>query len=1063
MMRRIGGLLLCCMFLLGSLNATAAAQEAVTVTGHVSAESMPVRGATVRIEALALGATTSGEGRYSFIIPSSRVRGQTVSLTASYPRFRPKSVELTLVGGSVVQDFDLSAVNPATPPRVEQPRVTDTSPGTRSAPSTSRPSAGPGATRAGNPSVIALDTRARIPAYAPMVDSTAFMELAGPVDLPTALAGRFAGLDVLTTSTLGGSSAMLVRGPRSIAGLTQPLIVVNGLVLENSNLTNATQLAGRGGFDYGSAVNDLNVDDIAFVELLRGPLAAMRFGGRSANGVLLVTTRSARGLNGLEVSASQSFSSSSVFRLPSYQDVYGQGLRGKFAFFDGKGAGINDASDESWGPALDGLPVIQSSLTENGRPDVRAFLPQPSNVSGYFTSGRTLATNLALQSGNALGQIRASLSNRSSTGVTPNSSIGRRSALVTGSARPNARLDVSGDLQLYSGRGEDRAGTGFDESNAVSGFSHMPRQVDVATYRTRLRDAALKQLSWNYSGRNNPYWAAQENDNHDSRTRYVVGGAASFALSNWMTASVRGGTDHSSERRSFTIAPGWMGGFPYFAGRGDFSTGGFQGDEISSSQTDGELLFRATPGSRGPVALAFTGGVGRRTDDIGTNVRGADKLVDTTTPPQLRSNGSSSTSILFGGAEARVRDFAALAVSARSESSSLSSVPSVSTLYPSVVATVDLARADSARPDGGVLQILALHGGWSRSGNEGTAALLQRLGVTSSAEVTTLTQLSAPELTTGVEAGATLRMFESRVSADVSLYSDRSENLLFASSGGFARTGSLSNKGIEASVALVPLRMENGFEWSIGTTFGRNSNLVESLSSGGPAVTLAPAFGGASIVARIGSSLGVIVGNAYLRDGTGQLLLRDGRPLVDSIGGPRVLGESVPTWIGGLSSSARYRGLAVSILLDTHQGGRVFSASNRAGAYAGVLAETAFRPDTGLLLAGLDVTTGGRNTVHVSTEDYYHALGAITERWVYDASFVKLREARVSFTLPLRFIPSLQVQSLRASIIGRNLAMWTNTPNIDPEAVLSTSTFRGAEMGQLPTAKSIGFQLSLTP
>ena len=186
-------------------------------------------------------------------------------------------------------------------------------------------------------------------------------------------------------------------------------------------------------------------------------------------------------------------------------------------------------------------------------------------------------------------------------------------------------------------------------------------------------------------------------------------------------------------------------------------------------------------------------------------------------------------------------------------------------------------------------------------------------------------------------------------------------------------------------------------------------------------------------------------------------------PLIDSLGGPRVLGESVPAWIGGLSSAIQYHGLAVSVLLDTHQGGRLFSASNMAGAFAGVLAETAFRPDTGLLIAGLDVATGGRNTVHVSTEDYYHSLGAITERWVYDASFVKLREARVSFTVPLQFIPALKVQSVRAAIIGRNLAMWTNTPNVDPETVLSTSTFRGAEMGQHPTAKSIGFQLSLIP
>jgi hypothetical protein len=155
-------------------------------------------------------------------------------------------------------------------------------------------------------------------------------------------------------------------------------------------------------------------------------------------------------------------------------------------------------------------------------------------------------------------------------------------------------------------------------------------------------------------------------------------------------------------------------------------------------------------------------------------------------------------------------------------------------------------------------------------------------------------------------------------------------------------------------------------------------------------------------------------------------------------------------------------GVDLNVLFDVRQGGRIFSATNRMGAVAGVLAETAFRPDTGLLIAGVDVATGAANTTHVTTEDYYHALAAIGERWVYDASFVKLREARATFDLPLHAI-GLHAQRLRASVIGRNLAIWTNAPNIDPETVLSTASYRGAEMGQLPTTRSVGVQLSVTP
>jgi len=206
----------------------------------------------------------------------------------------------------------------------------------------------------------------------------------------------------------------------------------------------------------------------------------------------------------------------------------------------------------------------------------------------------------------------------------------------------------------------------------------------------------------------------------------------------------------------------------------------------------------------------------------------------------------------------------------------------------------------------------------------------------------------------------------------------------------------------------------------------------------------------------------VIVGSRYLRDANGGLLLRNGLPLADTVAGPVVLGNSTPSWSGGLSSHLRIWGLDLSVLFDTRQGGRIFSASNRAGAYAGNLAETAYRPDSGLVIAGTDVTTGKTNAVHVSTESYYHALGAIGERWIYDASFVKLREARATVDFPLHSI-GLHAQRMRLSLIGRNLVTWTNAPNIDPETVLSTSFLGGAELGQLPTAKSVGVQVTLTP
>ncbi len=1066
MMRRFRGLAVCTLLLsLALLPARLAAQEPVTITGHVSSASMPVRGASVRIESLDVGALTDADASkvdLTGVQPTTTTRtftplqtSQTVAITARYLRLRPQSLEVTLVGGSLVRDFDLVSLDAPVRPG-DRPVTAERTP-VQAPASGNVPSAG----RMAPAAAVGVEARVGLAGFAPVLDSTAFVDVAAPTTFASALSGRFAGLEVLSSSAIGGTSAMYVRGMRTIAGLTQPLVVVNGIEMDNSNFTSESQRSGAGGFDYGTTLNDLNLDDVASVQLLKGPLAAMRYGGRAANGVLLVSTKNGRGLSGISVSANQQVTSANPLRLFEYQDTYGQGRGGLFVFFDGKGGGVNDGVDDSWGPAMTGQPVVQASYTEAERPEVRAFATHPTNVSDFFRTSRSLTTNIAVQGGGERGHVRAAVSNRALSGVTPLSNVTYRSAAITGGLVASPRLSLTGDLQLYSDRGEDRPGSGFDESNVVSVFSHMPRNIDVATYRTRLRDGAQRQLSWNYAGHNNPWFSVTENDNHDERTRVVAGASATLALSDILSATARAGRDDYTDQRAFTVVSGWMGGFPYYAGRGSFLTGGFQNDEIGATRTTAEVSLRAAPRSTSGAAYAFNAGAGHRADELETSVSGADALTGGTVPAPAAWSGSSTTNYFFGGIEASVNRAFSLAASARSESSQLASGSSASTLYPAVLASIDLAQRDSGAAPGWVDSFI-LRGGWSRSGNDATPALLQRLGATTTSSVIAAS-ITGPEVTAGWEVGATLRARENRLGADVTYYNEQSTDVVLPLAAGVTGTGELSNKGIEASAFVVPLRFADGGEWTVGANVGKNTNLVTKLGGSVTSFALGLPFSGARLEARTGSPLGTVVGYGYRRDASGGLALRNGRPLADSAAGVRVLGSSLPSWTAGLSSSFRRQSFEVSVLFDARHGGKIFSASNRAAAISGVAAETAVRPDTGLLIAGTDVVTGAANAVHVSTEDYYRALGDIAERWMYDASFVKLREARVTYTLPLPFIRAIHTQSARLSIIGRNLALWTDVPNIDPETVLSASSLRGAELGQLPTMKSIGFQLSLTP
>src|SRR4051812_23699412 len=235
---------------------SAAAQSSVTITGHVSSGGMPLQGASVRIEQLDLGTTTNMDGRYSIIIPSSRVQGQTVALVARYLRYAPASVQIVLVGGSLVQDFELSPSEGAPVTKVN-PADTNVA--------TSRPANAVTVPAGGFPMIRLPRALVGI-----VVDSSAFLEQSGPVDLPSALAGRVAGVEVQSSSAVGGTSALRVRGSHTLIGNTQPLWVVDGVLLENSSVNTLSQRTGTGGFDYGTPISDLNLEDIQSVRVLRG-------------------------------------------------------------------------------------------------------------------------------------------------------------------------------------------------------------------------------------------------------------------------------------------------------------------------------------------------------------------------------------------------------------------------------------------------------------------------------------------------------------------------------------------------------------------------------------------------------------------------------------------------------------------------------------------------------------------------------------------------------------------------------------------------------------------------
>ena len=1029
----------------------ALAQDPESITGHVSAGGQPVQGATVRIRELGIGTTTNADGRFTFIVRSSSVRGQTVTLEARHVRYNPLSIPIVLTGGTLNRDFELFPVGDSRGTVADQSAPTN--------------AAGPG-------------PRASVAVAKPTLDSTAFAELPGPTDVVSALAGRVVGLDVTSGTATGGSSLAILRGFHTILGNTQPLYVLDGVPLENTNFVMAGQPFGTGGFDYGSPIQSIPPDEIATIQLLRGPAAAI-WGGRGANGVVLITTRGGRGFSGFEVSASQNVSVESALRLPAFQNSYGQGLNGKYSFFDGMGGGTNDGVAENWGPALLGQAIPQASLTTPQFGDVRPWLPRPNNVADFFGGGSTLTTVAAAQQAGPSENYRLSIDRRSSSGFVPGSDLTRQSASIRGEIAPSSSFTLDAHALVGSDVAQNRPATGYDLSNTIGDFASAGRQVDFGALKdhSATNDAFQTQINWIYNGINNPYFALQENSNRDDRTRWIGGGSASYALTPNVTATARLGTDHYDQSRNFDIHASWRGGFPFEDGRGDFTKGGFERQTLTASETNADLLLSgvvggtgasSTAGSSGDGRFTLTGGYSHRANNFTASTSGSDQFPDTGTAkagPASALNANNTTNAVLATGEWSVNDYTSLIATARNEWYSLLASGSNSAFYPSIVGRIDLARAAGVRGDN--LNSAVVHAGWSRTGGEVSPFVLSGVFLPAADSGSTVSASSSlsPEITSSLELGGSLSLLRNRVGLDLTIYDEQTTGVILGAAGTatsilVSNVGTLSNKGVELQATLVPVRTSGGAEWTVDAHVAKNSNSLDDLTGAG-AVPLGPSIYGLTVEARKGYALGALVGTGFKRDASGALLLSNGVPVSD--GQQHVLGTMAPDWSGGISSNVHVGWFDVSALVDARMGGSIFSTTNLVGQTTGTFAETALRPDSGQVYPGVDVTTGKANTVKATTQAYYQALAPIQEAWVYDASFVKLRDLRISFTWPLRAITPLSGQSVRVSLIGRNLAMWSKAPNIDPETALSTTSFQGVELGQLPTVRSFGFQLTLTP
>lgn len=929
------------------------------------------------------------------------------------------------------------------------------------------------------------------------------------------LSGKLAGVRITNTQGDVGSSRIVIRGETSIAGENQPLFIVDGIPVDNS------QLNSRGvGRDFKNAIADLNPEDIQSMSVLKGPNAAALYGARAAHGAIIITTKNGKGQKGLGVTGHVSTQVSFAANLPEFQNLYGQGAGGRFSYVDGKGAGVNDGVDESWGPRLDAgllIPQFDSPVDANGNRTATPWVSNPNNVNDFFRTGFTSNYGVAIAKSDDKYQFRISYNNEHQKSIVPGASTNKTNFTLNTDYKLAKWVSVGATANyiLYSAPslpGSAMAsGSNARSNSTMLQFLWFGRQVNTASLKEDY------SRNWNSSYYSNPYWNAYYNTQSQDRHRLIGDFHLAFHLLDGLDLRLRTSTDWYNDKRKSKVKWG-TSGTPY----GNYSEENYT---VQENNTEAVLTYQKQISQDWNVDALV--GFNVRNKKYEYNYQAAPRLAvpDLYTLTNSRDQLTSSNDFyrlrqygVYASATVNYKNWVYLSLTGRNDWSSTLPVGNNSYFYPSVTASVLLNEAlgFTSRQ----VNYLKLRGGWSQVGADADPYQLANVydiqtafngNPMLTASTTGKNPNLKPEQTNSTEIGLEGAFFDNRLHLDFSYYQTDSKNqiLSLATSAASRYTsqvrnaGHIRNRGYEVQLGIVPIR-KAGFEWRADINYSSNRSKVIKLDDEGLITSYQLYSSGIQILAQVGESYGTLFGSSYTRDDKGNVVVdANGLPKISSTS--KVLGHFQPDWQGGITNTFRYKRFTFSFLVDASFGGKIFSNTNKTGIYTGVLASTLPGRDAehgglwyyknggvneqiaapqyttsadGLYYANINgeqtrvyqdgiivngvTESGEKNNTVVSAENYYHRLYSIAEANVFSASYVKLREVSFTYQLPVSLARKLSLQDISVALTARNLwIIHKDAPNIDPEVAITSGNAQGVEAYSLPTTRQIGLNLTV--
>ena len=935
--------------------------------------------------------------------------------------------------------------------------------------------------------------------YSTQTVTEKMMSDATPTNWASALVGKVAGANILSTSSGPISSARItLRGDASLnIDGNNALIVLDGVPLNSQMTGDGSNSYGAGGggdvpVDYGNGIADINPDDIASIQVLKGATAAALYGSRAANGVMLVTTKS--GVNKKKKYLGVTFNSNSSFdrvlHWPEFQEEYGQGdlktnASGKlyYSYGDSEDGAASGNVALSFGPKLDGSLYYQYDPETQQMGTVRTPWVKRNHRKAFWQTGYTLVNNIAIDGSSEKSAVRLSLTYTKNEWIMPNTGFNRIAVSGSFQNQVTDKLRVSAKVNYVKRQSDNLPATGYNNSSIPYFMILTNPSVDVRWYQQRwVKGKEGREILRPFSPwLDNPYVIAYECLNPMEKHGVVATGSIIYEFSPKWELMIRSGIDLSFDTREM-IRPYGLKNFP---------KGYYQQQDVFSYENNTDVLLTYRNQLSNSFNLSVSVGANRMDNKYKMQQAYVKDLI---TPGVYKlSNGVAAPITTFTERNKRVNSVYGTAtlsyankifldVTGRNDWSSTLPSGNNSFFYPSVSTSFilsDLLRLPEQ------ISFAKLRASWAQVGNDTdpykTAKYYNTSAFPGSASVspTLYNARFKPEISNSIEVGLDWRMFKQRFGLDLAFYNNITRNQILDvpmdQTTGYTKatmnSGKVRNRGIELQLDGTPVKTKN-FTWNSTFTWAKNYNKVLSLAAGlTDGQTIAYTGGtNCALIAKVGGSIGDIYGYKLKRAPDGQVVWKDG--ITARTTEFEYVGNAYPAWKAGFSNEFSYKNFRVSILFDGQWGGIVYSQTHHKMTEHGTLKHTLkYRGNPNFEVVGEGVMLDERgqyvpNNVPISVSKYYadYWRRANVETNSFDASFLKLREARIEYTIPSAGLNKIGIERLTLALYGRNLAMWTKDfPVYDPEvATLNNGTIvPGSEMGQLPSTRTMGFNLTL--